>query len=96
MECFMTIAGSILARDDTLLGVCHGLGEDFGFSPTWLRLLFAAMLFWSPSLAIGGYAVLGAVVGLSRLIAPNPNPAPAEAEPAWVEEHEREELRLAA
>ena len=34
----MASAGSIIARDDTLLGVCFALGEDFGFNPVYLRV----------------------------------------------------------
>ncbi len=90
----MAIAGSIIARDDTVLGVCFALGQDFGFNPLYLRLLFAAVLFWSPAAAFGGYAALGAVVAFSRWIAPDPSPAPAEA-PDCADE-DGEELRLAA
>ena len=76
----MATARSIVARDDTLLGVCFALGEDFGFNPLYLRILFAAILFWSPAGAFGLYALLGAIVGFSRWIAPDPLPAGAGAE----------------
>lgn len=90
----MATAGSIVARDDTLLGVCFAIGEDFGFNPLYLRILFAVVLFWSPVAAFGGYAVLGAVVAFSRWLAPVPA---AEAE-ALAESPDEpcEELRLAA
>lgn len=79
---------SLLARDDTFLGVCEALGEDFGFNPLWLRLGFASLLLWNPAVVIGTYLAAGVAVLLSRLIAPNPRlasaprtaPEPAEAE----------------
>jgi phage shock protein PspC (stress-responsive transcriptional regulator) len=90
----MAIAGSIIARDDTVLGVCFALGQDFGFNPLYLRLLFAVFLFWSPAAAFGGYAVLGAIVAFSRWVAPDPLPAATEASECG--DDECEELRLAA
>ena len=75
----------VLAREDTLLGVCEAIGEDFGFNPTYLRVALALLLFWSPIAAVGGYLGAGAVIALSRWIAPNPRPAAeAEAEPVAV------------
>ena len=76
-----------LLRDDTLLGVCQAIGDDFGFSPVWLRVLFGAGLIWNPVYDISAYLALGAVVLLSRLIVRNPRQpkaakaaaAPAEA-----------------
>lgn len=70
----------LIARDDTFFGVCQGLGEDLGFSPQWLRIAFALLLFWNPLAAVGGYAAAGLVVLLSRLIAPAPRTASVEAE----------------
>jgi len=70
----------LLLRDDTILGVCQGIGEDFGFSPTWLRVAFAAMLFVQPLWTIAAYLALGLLVAASRLLFPNRHPtAPAEA-----------------
>jgi phage shock protein C len=68
---------SLIARDDTFFGVCAGLGEDFGFNPLYLRLAFAAFLFFNPLAALAAYAATGAVVLLSRLLSPNPRPAAA-------------------
>jgi phage shock protein PspC (stress-responsive transcriptional regulator) len=90
----MARPGSIIARDDTVLGVCFAIGQDFGFNELYLRLLFAVVLFWSPLAAFGGYAALGAVVAFSRWVAPDPLPAPAaEADGA---DSQRQELALAA
>jgi phage shock protein C len=57
-------------RSHTILGVCEGIGEDFGFNPVFLRVPFAAMVLWSPMIAIGAYFALGAVVLGSRLLFP--------------------------
>lgn len=63
---------SLFRRDDTFLGVCQAIGEDFGFNPVWLRILFAAPLMFVPVAAISAYLGLGAIVLLSRLLAPRP------------------------
>ena len=76
---------SLLARDDTFFGVCQGLGEDLGFSPQYLRIALALLLFWNPLAAVGAYAAGGLVVLLTRTLAPVPRRAaeePAEAEAA--------------
>jgi phage shock protein PspC (stress-responsive transcriptional regulator) len=91
----MATLRSIVARDDTLLGVCHAIGEDFGFNPLYLRILFAAVLFWSPIGAFGGYAMLGAAVAFSRWLAPDPVAVGAE-EAADCSDEPCDELRLAA
>ena len=31
---------NLLLRNDTILGVCEALGQDFGINPTWLRVAF--------------------------------------------------------
>jgi phage shock protein PspC (stress-responsive transcriptional regulator) len=63
---------SLFRRDDTFLGVCQALGEDFGFNPVFLRVAFAAPLIFAPMLVIEIYLGLGVVVLLSRLLAPRP------------------------
>ena len=49
-------------RSHTILGVCEGLGDDFGFNPVLLRVPLAASVIISPMWAIGAYLALGAVV----------------------------------
>ena len=88
------MASSVIAREDTLLGVCQAIGEDFGFNPVYLRILFAIILFLSPIGAFAGYAVLGAVVAFSRWMAPVPASAEEEAVEPVAEEPEA--LPLAA
>lgn len=55
-------------RNDTLLGVCEAIGQDFGFNPLYLRLAFIAPLFIAPAASIAAYLGLGVVVGATRLI----------------------------
>jgi phage shock protein PspC (stress-responsive transcriptional regulator) len=79
---------SIIARDHTLLGVCEGLGEDFGFNPVYLRVALALTMLWNPVVPLIVYSALAVPVGLSRLIAPNPRTvaAPAADAPAEADE----------
>jgi phage shock protein C len=91
----MATAPSLIAREDTLLGICQAVGEDFGFNPLWLRIAFAALLFWSPIGAFAGYALLGATVAFSRWAAPVPTPAEAVEAPDAMDEG-ADDLRLAA
>jgi phage shock protein C len=95
-------SGNLLARDDTFLGICEAIGEDFGFHANWLRVALAVGTFFNPVAAIAAYLGMGVVVGLSRLLVPNPAP-PAEeasvleAEPVPVPaEAEAEPLPVAA
>jgi phage shock protein C len=61
---------NLLLRDDTMLGVCQGLGEDFGFNPIWLRIAFGALLLVNPIAVVGTYLGLGVLVAASRLLFP--------------------------
>lgn len=80
-------------RSHTILGVCEAIGEDFGFNPTFLRVILAAMVLYSPMIAIGAYFGLGAVVLASRLLFPNAKqPSTTQSDT----ESESEDLRLAA
>lgn len=63
---------SMIARDDTFLGVCQAIGDDFRFHPNWLRVGFALALFWNPVGAACAYVALGGVVALSRLLVREP------------------------
>lgn len=70
---------SLPLRSHTILGVCEGIAEDFGFNPVFLRVPFAATVLWSPLLAIAAYLALGVVVLASRLLFPKARPAGASA-----------------
>lgn len=66
---------SLFNRPDTLLGVCEGVGQDFGFNPNYLRVLLAVAMIWNPKAVLATYALLGIGVAVSRWIAPRPVPA---------------------
>jgi len=57
-------------RAHTIFGVCEAIGEDFGISPMWLRVPFAASVLISPIYSIAAYCALGLVVLASRLLFP--------------------------
>lgn len=99
---------ALIRRDDTFLGICQAIGEDFGFNPVWLRLLFALPVMFAPVATLGAYLGLGAIVLISRLLAPRPKrkaaavveavePAPAarvEAQAAVVAESDADQFAL--
>lgn len=62
---------NIFFRNDTMLGVCEAIGQDFGFHPNWLRLALAGGIFFAPLAVIGGYLAAGVVVAVTRWIAPD-------------------------
>jgi phage shock protein C len=69
-----------LSRDDTLLGVCQALGEDFGFNPFYLRAALGVLLIVQPVAVILGYLGAAVAIALLRLIVPNPRSSADEAE----------------
>lgn len=77
---------NLFTRSDTFFGVCQGIGEDFGFSPQFLRIGLAVGLFFNPLAVIGIYAALGLVVLTSRLLFPDARRAAAVPVQAAVEE----------
>ena len=66
----MTRIAALPFRNDTMLGVCQAIGEDFGFHPNWLRILFGGLFYFSPVGVIGAYLGLGVVVAMSRWVFP--------------------------
>jgi phage shock protein C len=82
----------LVGRNDTILGVCEAIGQDFGFHPNWLRVALAALVYFNPVAVIGGYLALGLVVAITRWVAPD------EAQPAPRVENQADssELALAA
>jgi phage shock protein PspC (stress-responsive transcriptional regulator) len=93
------MSGNLFTRDDTLLGVCEGLGEEFGFHPNILRVVLAAMLIGHPPLVIAGYLVVGLVLMVSRWLFPARHPAvvaPPVPVPVAQEEAAETPLPLAA
>jgi phage shock protein C len=83
-------------RTHTILGVCEGIGEDFGFNPIFLRIPLAAMVIISPTWAFGIYFALGAVVLASRLLFPDRKTAQAAARQTASAANEQNELAEAA
>jgi phage shock protein C len=81
-------------RSHTILGVCEGLGEDFGFNPVFLRIPLATSVIWNPMIAVGAYFALGLVVLVSRLLFPKAKASMAAEAPAIA--NEQQELRKAA
>ena len=82
--------GNLFTRDDTFFGVCEGLGEDLRIPSNLFRITFALGFFFSPTIAVGIYFALGALVLVSRLLFPAPRAprqpqaiAPAEADQPW-------------
>jgi len=62
---------NLFLRNDTILGVCEGLGQDLGINPNILRVPLASGLIFAPLWVLGIYAALGAVVLASRLLIPD-------------------------
>ena len=71
-------------RNDTLLGVCQALGEDFGINPQLLRIAFALAMVLHPANVVLAYLALGVVVLLSRLVFPSRAVSAAQPEPLQV------------
>ena len=62
---------NLILRNDTVLGVCEAIGQDFGFHPNWLRLTFALLFYFFPAGVVGTYLALGVAVAFTRGIAPD-------------------------
>lgn len=65
-------------RDDTILGVCQAIGDDFGFNPIWLRIALCVPVVFQSWYGVLAYAALGVAVLVSRLMAPVPAAKPVE------------------
>jgi phage shock protein PspC (stress-responsive transcriptional regulator) len=77
---------NLLLRNDTILGVCEAIGNDFGFNPNWLRIAFCAPIYWNPALVVGVYLGLGVLVAVTRFAFPDRTVAVVEGDrPALVE-----------
>ena len=91
---------NLLTRDDTILGVCQALGDDFGFNPLFLRIAFSLPLIWNPVVAVGAYLALGVAVMVSRLLVREPRrivaETPVEAPALLTADNEAEALAVAA
>jgi phage shock protein C len=89
---------NLMLRNDTILGVCEALGQDFGINPNWLRVAFCAPIYWNPMAVIGVYLGLGVIVAVTRLAFPDryvevvegSKPTPVETTATEIEEREPE------
>jgi len=87
-------AAPLPLRNDTILGVCEGIGEDFGFNANWLRLVFASTFYFAPLLVVGSYVGLGLLVAATRYFAPKQLAAPEA--PIAADDSDQARLPLAA
>ena len=87
---------NLFLRNDTLLGVCEAIGQDFGFNPNYLRVALCVGLFFSPYVVVGSYFGAGVLVLASRLIFPTKQAQPAIVEAAPVAANSDEDLPIAA
>ena len=90
----MTKPTALPLRNDTLLGVCEGLGRDLGVHPNLLRIAFASAFYFNPALVIGTYLAFGLIVAASRYAFPDRIPS-AQA-PAAPIANDETQMRLAA
>jgi phage shock protein PspC (stress-responsive transcriptional regulator) len=60
------------AAKDNLLGICHAIGEDFGFNPIFLRIPLAVGIIFSAKWTLIAYAAMGAMVLVSHLLIRKP------------------------
>ena len=54
-------------HQDNLLGVCHAIGDAFGFNPLYLRLMFMLAVMLNAQAALIAYAVGAAAVLAAKL-----------------------------
>ena len=91
---------NLVLRNDTILGVCEAIGEDFGFHANWIRLTLAGLFYWFPFQVIGGYLLMGAIVLAARWIAPAKaeaaKPTLAAETQSMVPQKEEKDLAIAA
>lgn len=86
----------IAPQKDNLFGICHAIGEDFGFNPIYLRIALAVTLLFSPEAMLVAYGSAGLLVLASRLLvrtkprrANNVSELAAVRQPAWEDDDDR-------
>lgn len=80
---------NLVMRNDTLLGVCEAIGEDFRIHPNILRIGFGLLLFVSAAGTVALYLILGAGVALSRWLYPKVSEETAAPAPALAIENQK-------
>ncbi|MCM8556857.1 PspC domain-containing protein [Sphingomicrobium sediminis] len=73
----MMATKNMMMRNDTILGVCEALGEDFGFNANILRVALILPIFWFPMEMLALYLALGVAVFASRTLFPAKQPQQA-------------------
>lgn len=68
----MTDTAHTAPAKDNLFGICNAAGEDLGFNPLWLRLVFASSFIFAPVAVIVSYFALGGFILVARLAFPKP------------------------
>lgn len=61
---------NLFLRNDTIFGVCEGLGQDLGVNPNIFRIAFAGLLYFYPVGVVAAYLGLGIVIAVSRWVYP--------------------------
>jgi phage shock protein PspC (stress-responsive transcriptional regulator) len=64
---------------DNLLGICHALGETFGFNPLFLRLALLAGVMIDAEMSLIAYFGAGVAVLVAKLAAPDRSKAARKA-----------------
>ena len=52
---------------DNLFGICHALGEIFGFNPIYLRVVLLVAVILNAEVALIAYFAAGIAVGVAKL-----------------------------
>ena len=72
---------SLPFRNDTILGVCEAIGQDFGFHANWLRVTLAGLFYFAPVAVVATYLLAGVVVAATRWFVPDQHSAAPQAAP---------------
>jgi len=54
-------------QHDNLFGVCHAIGETFGFNPLILRVVLLVTVMLNPEATLAAYAIGGVAVMAAKL-----------------------------
>ena len=86
----------IAPHRDNMIGICHAIGEDFGFNPLYLRIALAVTLLFSPEAMLVAYGSGGLLVLASRLLvrakprrATNVSQLAVTRQPTWEDDDDR-------
>lgn len=67
------------APRDNLFGICHALGETFGFNPLYLRIVLLIGVIVNPEVALGAYFAAGITVTVAKLATRSRSKRPTQA-----------------